>query len=266
MKCESVREQLIDLWRDALEPEARAALERHLAECEACESERAELGQLWGRLAALDDDHAPPVPSAALRSRFYRSLGEYERQLARPPAWRRWLDRLGGSGTPALQPAWSIPTLILGVALGASIMWAVGARNEVQRLSAEVDSMRRAVSLSLLEHPSASERLRGVSWSSQASTDERIVEALLDSVRNDPNVNVRLVALEALARQVDSPRVRAGLIETLPNQESPMLQVALVEILNQQNGNAADAIQELLDREDLDESVRERIQSLLQSV
>ena len=92
------------------------------------------------------------------------------------------------------------------------------------------------------------------------------MEALLESVRNDPNVNVRLVALEALARQIDSPRVRAGLIDSLPRQDSPMLQVALAEILNQQNGGATVAIRRLLERDDLDPSAREQIESLLPSV
>ncbi len=265
MNCESAREQLIDLWRDALEPEARAELERHLHDCPACERERVELGTLWSELGALGDD-AATVPSAGLRGRFYRALGDYQQELERPPAWRRLLDSLLAPAAPHPRPAWSIATLLLGIALGASIVSAVSARNEVQRLSAEVDSMRRVVSLSLLDHPSASERLRGVSWSTRASADERIVEALLGSVRNDPNVNVRLVALEALAGRIDSPRVRAGLIETLPRQDSPVLQVALAELLDEQNGSAEIAIRLLLERNDLDPSVRERIESLLRSV
>lgn len=149
-------------------------------------------------------------------------------------------------------------------------MWAVGANREIERLSAEVDSINRSASLSLLHHPSASERLRAVSWGSRSlatnEIDDRIVEALLDSVRNDPNVNVRLAALDALALQVESPAVRAGLIDMLPRQESPMLQVALVEILNRQNGQASEAIEDFLEQEDLDAEVRLQIQYLLQAI
>ena len=265
MKCESAREQLIDLWRDSLDGDARAEVENHLEDCSDCRQERVELETMWARLGALGDDSAP-VPSTELRSRFYRELAEQQEQLDRPSLWTRLVDSLRVTGSPGPQPAWLAATLVLGIALGASVMSAVGARNEVRRLSAEVDSMSRSASLALLDHQSASERLRGVSWSSRSLTDDRIVEALLESVRNDPNVNVRLAALETLALHTDSPRVRAGLIESLPRQESPMLQVAMVEILNQQNGSAEVAIQELLDSEDLAEDVRQQILSLLQSV
>lgn len=266
MNCESARERLIDLLRDALEPEDRAAVERHLAACPECRGERDELETTWSRLEPLGDEHGPPVPSDRLRSRFYRALGEAERELARPPAWRRWLEGLLPPRASAPRPAWSLSTLVLGVALGAAIMWALGANREISRLSAEVDSMSRVVGLSLLEHPSASERLRGVSWSSRALTDERIVAALLDSLRRDPNVNVRLAALGALAGRIDSPAVRTGLIEALPRQQSPVLQVPLIEILNAGDGdNAERAIRSFLERDDIDTEVKRQIEALLHS-
>lgn len=267
MNCESVGEQLIDLIAGALEPEARVAIERHLQECAGCRRERTELETLWSRLALLDDEHAPAAPSGRLRSRFYRALADYEREPERPAAWRRWLDRWTRPRPATLQPAWSLPALLLGVALGASLMWGFGSQREVRRLSAEVDSMSRVLGLSLLDHQSASERLRGVSFSMRAPADDRIVAALLQSVRNDPNVNVRLAALEALGAHVDSPAVRSGLIEALPGQRSPVLQVALIEILERGNGASSDrAIQEFLEREDLDTEVERQIRDLLPSV
>jgi anti-sigma factor RsiW len=266
MKCESAREQLIDFWNETLEADARAEIETHLEGCSKCREERAELEAMWARLGALGDSLNEPVPSAALRGRFYRELAEVQARLDRPGLWQRFIDTFRASGSIGPQPVWLAAMLVLGIGLGASVMSAIGARGEVRRLSAEVDAMSRSASLALLEHQSASERLRGVSWSSRSLTDDRIVEALLDSVRNDPNVNVRLAALGTLAHQTDSPRVRAGLIESLPRQQSPMLQVAMVEVLNQQNGGAKVAIQELLESDELDEDVRQQILSLLQSV
>lgn len=285
MKCESVHEQLIGLWNETLEPDARAEVETHLTGCPDCRRQSSELRALWANLGSLDNERAPEPPSQAMRERFYSWLatqpgdevadasssevkGGSEAQGGRKalPYVRGWLAALLPSGG-TLRPAWSLPTLVLGVALGASLMWAWNANQQIQRLTDQVDSMNRSASLSLLDHPSASERLRGVSWGSRALADDRIVEALLASVRHDPNVNVRLAALETLALQIDSPRVHAGLLETLPRQESPMLQVALVEILKQKNGGTAtSAIEELLQREDLDDDARTRIQTLLQDV
>lgn len=265
MNCESVREHLVDLWRDALNRDRRRDIESHLAACADCARENERLELLWTELGALEDDSVQ-VPSQSLRGRFYPALETYQRELDRPPAWRRWLGALGGgSGTPLLRPALSLPTLILGVGLGAALMWGINARARIQELSTEVDELRRSVSLSLLTHDSASERLRGVSWGSRELTDDRIVDALLTSVRNDPNVNVRLAALEALASRVDSPRVQSGLIESLPRQQSPVLQVALAEILTRTNGTSTVALRDLLERDDLDEEVREQIRSMLES-
>ncbi len=266
MNCETIREQLIDLWRGDLSADQQEAVEGHLAGCKECERESARLGSLWSELAALDNEAAPPVPSESLRQRFYPALEAHQRKLERPSLWRRWLSAFSGSGSPTLRPAWSMPNLVLGIALGAAVMWAVGARDRIERLSAEVDDLRGTASLSLLANDSASERLRGVSWGSQVLADDRIVDALLDSVRHDPNVNVRLAALDALARKIDSPRVHAGLAQTLPNQQSPVLQVALAEVLRERNGGSTVALEELLERRDLDEQVRTQVRFLLESV
>lgn len=260
MNRDSIDEILVELWDEGLDDARREVLERRLAELPDADGRRAELERLWARLGELEND-PPTVPSEPLRARFYPALDEARRRLERPSFWRRWL---GAAPTAALRPA--LASFGLGVALGALLVWVAGARSDVRRLTDEMQSMTRAVSLSLLEHQSASERLRGVGWSSRVLADDRIVEALLDAVRNDPNVNVRLAALDTLADRIDSPRVRAGLIDTLPRQESPLLQVAMVEILRTRNGSGDAAIRELLDQEDLDEDVRARIQDLMQSI
>lgn len=275
MNCDDIRSQLVDLWRGALNGESRETVESHLRDCPECERESAQLQALWSRLESLDDAHSAPAPSAALRENFYPALAAAQQEMGASEATEKkaagnerglpaWLGSLLAP-RGALQPVWSLATLILGVGLGAALMWAWNAQNEITRLSAQVESMSRSASLSLLDHPSASERLRGVSWSSQALADARVVDALLTSFRSDPNVNVRLAALETLAR-MDSPAVRAGLVETLPSETSPVLQVALIEILNRQNGGSLKAIESFLEREDLDPDVRSQIQYLLQSV
>ena len=263
MECKDVLQQLTELWNDAVDPQVRDDLERHLAGCESCRREARELEGLWTKLGSAEGT-LPEVPSAALRESFYPALDRARRAERETLATRivRWLGLDGVSG--ALRPAWSFPSMLLAVAFGASLMWAWTAHQRIETLSAEVASMSRAASLSLLAHDSASERLRGVSIGSRALSDDRIVEALLASVRDDPSVNVRLAALETLAL-MDSPRVHAGLVETLPRMSSPALQVALVEVLNEKSGNR-EAIERFLEREDLDPLVRDRISHLLQSV
>ena len=61
--------------------------------------------------------------------------------------------------------------------------------------------MRQMVALSLMQQQSAGERLRGVSWAYRVeSSDTEVLSALLYTVNNDQSVNVRMAAVEALAR------------------------------------------------------------------
>ena len=86
--------------------------------------------------------------------------------------------------------------------------------------------------LSLLENPAASQRLRAVSYTEEISqVDGKVVEALLTTLNNDSNVNVRLVTLEALAKLADHSAVREGLVQSITRQESPLVQSALADVM-----------------------------------
>ena len=59
--------------------------------------------------------------------------------------------------------------------------------------------MRRTVALSMLDRPSATERLEGISWSAGLDNPgEKTIVALVNKLNGDPNVNVRLAAVDAL--------------------------------------------------------------------
>lgn len=80
MKCEQIREQLLDLAQRRT-PEQ----EQHLAGCAACAS---ELDQLRGAMALLDEWKSPepsPYFDARLRARLR------EQASAAPGAWWKWL-------------------------------------------------------------------------------------------------------------------------------------------------------------------------------
>src|SRR5438128_11544340 len=77
------------------------------------------------------------------------------------------------------------------------------------QLREEMSSMKQLVTLSLLQQQSASDRLRGVEWSCRlAQPDEHVLSALLRALDSDPNVNVRLAAIDALHRFASDATVR----------------------------------------------------------
>lgn len=262
MKCDEFEELLVDSWNEDLKPEDEERLRRHVAQCADCSAEVPGLDETWARLAELEDGIA--VPSDRMRARFYGELARLERLRAvRPEHWYRSLlagfERVWPKQT-GWQMATAAATLVAGVLLGSSL-GGDDTGQELARLRGDVESMGRVVAISLLDHPSASERLRGVSWGGRvAGADDRVVGALLETAREDQNVNVRLAAVEALAGNASDSRVRAGLIEALPGQQSPLVQMLLLDLLLPEgSGDAAESLGELLERDDLDQAVRDRI-------
>ena len=86
--------------------------------------------------------------------------------------------------------------------------------------------------LSLLEKESATDRLKAVSLTGEFSNaSEQVTHALLKTLTMDDNVNVRLAALDALRPYAANSAVRAELIRAIAKQDSPLVQIALAELM-----------------------------------
>lgn len=230
-------------------------LAAHLATCVACQTEAATMTCVWDQLGALDEE----VPHERLRARFHAGLAAYEARES-----RHWTERfLDGwwPKQPTLQFGLAAALAVAGVLIGRELPSPVD--TEVAALRAEV----RTVGLALLDHQSAAERLLGVQWSQRTAPTPEIVNALLERVQYDPNLSVRLAAVDALRSGLDRPEVSAGLALALESQESPLVQVAVTNALLA-SGSAAsvEAVRGILGRSELDPAVREYLQMALSEV
>lgn len=128
--------------------------------------------------------------------------------------------------------------------------------------------MRQLVTLSLLQQQSASDRLRGVNWSYRLEVpDNEVLSALLHTLNNDDNVNVRLAAVDALYKFADSGTVRRSLRQSLPAQSSPIVQIALIDMMADLNDPQSKAVfREFLQKPDLNPDVKQRLQKHLPKV
>ncbi len=63
------------------------------------------------------------------------------------------------------------------------------------------------------------------------NTGNDVVDALVETLNNDPSANVRLAALDGLARFYRDTYVRKQLITSLKKQQDPVVQIALIELL-----------------------------------
>ena len=257
MKCEQAQRLLMDSLMGRLEDADRRQLDEHLAGCERCRAESHNVETLWQQLGDLEST-TDPVPSEKLTRRFRLALADYEADMRTPdrPRFGDWWASLW-STRPALQAAFSAALLLVGVLIGAGLTSGRATRSDVEELRAEMETMSQAVTVSLLQHQSASERLRAVSWSRMAGSDDHVLTALLEAARLDPNVNVRLAAIDALAVHANQGPIRNGLIDSLGYEQSPLVQLALLEAVAGEEGLRNGELERLIDSGEVDASVLE---------
>lgn len=248
MNCDQFQERFADYAAGERTPE----MEAHVAGCEAC----AEDVAMWARLDAWPDER----PSPALRDRVtdliraYRSgAGQAER-----PRWRGWFSFV------AMRPAFQFGIAVVCVAaglVGGYQMAGGGARSaEIAQLQDEVMKTQRMVALSLLQQQSATERLRGVTYSNRVeSADPEVLQALIRTVKYDTSVDVRLAAVDALARYSAQPEVRTGIVDALAAPQSPLVHLALIDLaVDARVTQAQGVLRNIENNPDMNRYVRER--------
>ena len=91
-----------------------------------------------------------------------------------------------------------------------------------------------------------------------------VLSALLETVNTDSSVNVRLAAVDALGSLRNSSVARRGLLNALPKQDDPLVQIAIIDALAaMREQSAAPALRELMSGQDVDENVRKRADEAL---
>ncbi len=250
MNCDDAMRLASERLAAGLPNDDEQRLAAHLQECSDCRTEARAMTELWDDMQSLEPA-GRDVPHARMRARLHAALAAYE-QRGGPLDWLR--DCLPQS---LPQGGFALMLLAAGLVLGHA-----GVRSTEQDIAALQQEVH-AVSLALLDHQSAAERLRAVDWMSRPAArsrtgvDPRTVEALIDTVSHDRSVNVRLAAVDALRQHLESPQVVRGLTAALPEQHDPLLQVALGRVLLESGAGAGiDAVRRLAASEAADPRVR----------
>ncbi len=270
MKCEQVKELFPDFLVGDLGEDEMNMIRLHLSECEACRAEIEDLSAVWTKLGVLPEQ----LPGGGLRSRFYSMLESEKRNLNRGEYRRSFRLKVQNvfadlwPKQPAIQAAVSFLFLAAGLTIGMLLKSGADPSTEIARLRQEMQDMRQAWAVSLLEQESPSARLRGVSISSRMEEpDGRLIDALFDTLNNDQNINVRLSAVDALYIFHNNPEVKSGLIDSLARQDSPLVQMELVDLLvSFRERRAADALKALIQDEKIDPSVKDRAEQGIQKL
>jgi anti-sigma-K factor RskA len=260
MKCEEIGELLPDYLQGSLKAEQDELVEKHIAECGDCREEVV----IWKKLSLLPVEQ----PGAESRARFEAMLQAYQtgrndkasarfERPKRAAVWS-WLR------SPVGAVAWSAALLVIGIFAGSYFGNRTTHSNtnqdEIAAMHTELTNMKQMVVLSMLQQQSASERLQAVSYSRREDQlDPQVMSALVHTLRYDGSVDVRLAALDALSRHGAQPQVHKGVVDALQEQQSPLVQVALIDLMVEwRDPDAAQRLRNFVQTPNLNPTVKQR--------
>jgi hypothetical protein len=268
MKCRECRNKLTLFLTGDLDNEKQREIEEHLSNCKECQAEYKSIKTVWELMGEIPQ----PEPSEALYARFNMMIHEYQESLNMRKyisSVGEWVNRLIENITFQVKPrlAFSIVLVVTGLLIGYILpkpqRTAIAYNRQIDSLVLQVSEVKQLMMLSLLQNPSASQRIRAVSYSYEIdNVDQKVINALLKTLDEDPNVNVRLVTLEALAEFSDLPEVRAGLVRSITIQDSPIMQSAIADVMVRlQEKSSVPLLQELLKKNNLNQMVKINIEN-----
>lgn len=168
---------------------------------------------------------------------------------------------------------WSLAAaaMMAGVILGIVLPYAKSKKvqsTEIVSLQKEVHDLRETMMLTLLKNDAPTERLKAVSYSEEFETQNRTVtEALINTLNEDENINVRLAAIDALHKYTDDAWVRAQLVKSIGNQESPLVQIALAECMVTLKEKASiQALRTVIEKKTTPDPVKRRIEGYIKQI
>lgn len=255
MNCKEVKDLLVSYEEGHLDADTRASIADHLRICADCRREQAMVAEVLEQVI----NTSPELPDPAIEVAFLRELEREKAKLTPVTSVRSITGKLNH---PWLYPgiAASIALLVAGVSFFSQQRALL---LEMAALQRESNQLNKIVALSLIEDQSASKRLQAVHHATALpEQDLEIVEALIDKMRHDKHVNVRLAAANALARFSDDGIVTAALVEALQTEEDSNMQIEIIQILvTAREKKAVPIMEQLLEREDVLPYVKEQINS-----
>jgi hypothetical protein len=271
MECKDYREQFSALLTNDLDQLQRTSIEGHLAGCEGCSAEFEAARKVWELMGEIPQ----PEPSEAMQTSFDAMLSNFKEEVVtkRDPIGE-WLKKISEYWSLQAQPrlAFSLIFVAFGLVGGYLLhqpgQTTISYNKQIDSLSSQVSEMKQVMMLSLLQDPSASQRIRAVAYTDDMNNvDLKVIGALFTTLNEDPNVNVRLATLEALIKLAGEPKVREGLVRSIDLQDSPMMQSAIADaMVKLQEKSSVQFLQKLLTKKDLNQMVKINIEKSIQKL
>lgn len=263
--CEDIKKLIIEYIDGALNDEDTRRVDEHLSSCEGCRGELAEMKFMLLKLDGFEMEE----PSANLKRNFRSMLDSYS--LGMDNRKRSWNEAVGNwleswwPKRPLVQFITTVAVLIIGLVAGININDGTGSKNEITSLSNDVNNLNKVVMASLLNQYSAADRINGLSKTSQLkNVDTEFYSTLLLLLNSDPNVNVRMAAVNALTNFTDNEYVKHELVISLGLQTSPLVQISLIDLLASiKEADSSSTLLRMINNPEVDTRVKERARKAL---
>lgn len=264
MSCTFPEERLTALLHGELDADERQVALDHMSRCTSCRKLHASLVSAWEELGDLPrHETVSPGTRRAVESMIAASAAEREtrgfgrrRRVERVPSLRR----LAARWTPAVAVA---AALVLGFMGGSRLSSPVTTPSS--DLAQRLDELEQAVLVARLQSSDAVARLATIEVAmSRDDTRPAVVEALLRALADDPSINVRLAAVEALTPALADRQVALRAAQLLGRDRSVLVQLALTERLGAlEDANLREAVAREVEPDGLQPEARRRFEALL---
>jgi predicted anti-sigma-YlaC factor YlaD len=185
-QCDEIIVLLPEYIDGSLDEKTAALVNEHLQDCNSCQKEHEELKSFLGYIASS----AEPEPPENMKDEFLE-MAELKKEKT----------------TKAFKfPPWAkVAASVLIVAGTFVVGFFSGSKNkEIAQLQTEISTMKQQVMLAGLQDYSGPQRIQAVyDISSSGETSNQLVNALVNTMKSDKNVNVRLAAINALSGMID---------------------------------------------------------------
>ncbi len=226
MDCIKINNLLIDYIDNNLNIALSKRVKEHIDSCESCKADFNQMVILLKDMDSINDK----FPSPEMKEKFMAMLEEEKRnqKVVEMDSREKGFVSLISSGWG--QVGIGAAVLIIGFLMGFVFRPGSGS-NSVQMLENEINLMKQIMMLSKFEGSSASERIQAVSFiQEQSEPDNELVEALIHTLDNDKNMNVRMAAASALSKYYSNPLAKEALVNALNKQKDPLMQITLINL------------------------------------
>ncbi len=253
MECNEIKYVLVDYIDGKFDDVIKDQINKHLQNCDSCQEEYIQMGRILDSFSKMEDVE----PDNSLRTGFYQMLENEKKQI------KKQSNKITFTfGVKQLLQYAAVAVFIIasGVIIYSQIQWKKESLQQIAELKSEIRELQQYNTVMTISNKTASERLKAVMATEQVTRpNDELVKALINTMNNDENLNVRMAACYALAKYKNNDMVKTSLIKSLEMQTDPLMQITLIGIMaDMQDQRAKPVFERLVQEENVMKQVKDQ--------